>query len=150
MQPNYLPPNTQRQAAGCTWLAGGAAHKLVQRQVGSGQPCQARLICMAAWQGRAPGSLPGLRSGTNGTPSASAMGGPKIKPRASKPVMQGSGRELVSMLVPPAALHQWPWCVAERQGRRSIMEAHAPSEWGVRLALFHVQTLACEAYWRAF
>jgi hypothetical protein len=32
-----------------------------------------------------PGSLPGLRRGTNGTPSASASGAPKMRPRASKP-----------------------------------------------------------------
>lgn len=33
----------------------------------------------------APGSLPGLRRGTNGTLRASARGAPKIRPRASKP-----------------------------------------------------------------
>jgi hypothetical protein len=33
-----------------------------------------------------PGSLPGLRRGTNGTFNARARGAPKIRPRASKPI----------------------------------------------------------------
>mmetsp|Transcript_15685 Transcript_15685/g.42547 ORF Transcript_15685/g.42547 Transcript_15685/m.42547 type:complete len:226 (-) Transcript_15685:2208-2885(-) len=34
-----------------------------------------------------PGSFPGLRRGTKGTPSARARGAPNINPRASKPAM---------------------------------------------------------------
>jgi hypothetical protein len=48
--------------------------------------------------GRLPGSLPGFLSGTNGTPSANATGGPNINPRASKPVKQRSAVSLGHLL----------------------------------------------------
>ena len=47
--------------------------------------------------GGAPGSLPGFLNGMNGTFSRRARGGPKMKPRASKPVHRRHAR-------PPAAM----------------------------------------------
>lgn len=39
-----------------------------------------------------PGSFPGFRNGTKGTLSLSASGGPKMKPRASKPAIRSNQR----------------------------------------------------------
>ena len=65
---------------------------------------------------RAAGSLPGLRIGTNGSPSRAATGAPKRKPRDSMPTMTSAA---------PTA----PPCVErEAEGRRVAQQRRDVAE----------------------
>ena len=64
---------------------------------------------------RAAGSLPGLRTGTNGSPSAAAIGAPKMKPRDSMPTMASRRSARATAASDRRSVAERGWLLQERR-----------------------------------